>query len=379
MRIPPFLWLGCLLLCCAAQATTELRPSRGDEVIERLPAITRVRPTQAVAAISDSGAAAAQARAYIATARQTGDTRYWGRAQAVLAPWWNKPDAPAALAVLQATVQQGRHEFTAARAVLQAALRRSNGTDSGQAQGWLNLAALERLSGRYAQALRACDAVARAGQNFYALACELETRSLQGQADAARKGLAALRSQTQDGGQRSWLDSLLAESEERAGHDAAALAAYRSSLQEEPDLYTSIALADLLLRTGQAAEALAVLQPLPQTDAVLLRQAAAMRRLNNPAWKALRGTLREWNSELARRGDDLSLHGREQALVALWLDDDAPAALAIARLNLNLQREPIDWWVALQSARQAKDSSALQQLQTEMQAIGLVDARSSQP
>nr|WP_315232647.1 tetratricopeptide repeat protein [uncultured Albidiferax sp.] len=371
MRTTSFLCLAGLLLCGAAQAVTELRPGRGDEVIERLPAITRVRLAQT--AMPDPAAAAAQARAFIATARQTGDTRYWGRAQAALAPWWGQAEAPVALAVLQATVQQGRHEFQAALAVLQAALQR----DPGHAQGWLNLAALERLSGRYPQALRACEAVARAGQNFYAQACQLETQSLQGQTGAARKGLAALRAQTQDAGQHSWLDSLLAESEERAGHDAAALAAYQSSLQQEPDLYTSIALADLLLRTGKAADALALLQPLPQTDAVLLRQAAAMRRLDNPAWKPLRNTLREWNGELARRGDDLGLHGREQALVALWLDDDAPAALAIARRNLGLQREPIDWWVALQSARQAKDSSALQQLQTEMQATGLVDARSS--
>ena len=372
MRIPPFLWLACLLLCNAAHATTALHPSRGDEVIERLPTITRVRPAAVVSAVADPVAAATQARSHIATARQTGDTRYWGRAQAVLAPWWDKPDAPVDLAILQATVQQGRHDFKASRLILQAALRRS----PGHAQGWLNLAALERLSGHYAEALHACDAVARAGQTLYALACQLETQSMQGQNVAARKGFTQLLAETQDPAQISWLQSLLAESEERAGADAAALSAYQRSLQAEPDLYTSIALSDLLLRTGKTAQALAVLQPLPQTDAVLLRQATAMRRLNNPDWKTLRATLREWNAELARRGDDLTLHGREQALVALWLDDDAPGALQIARRNLDLQREPIDWWVALQSARQAKDALAVQQLQKDMQQVGIVDARS---
>ena len=372
MRIPPFLWLACLLLCNPAHATTALHPSRGDEVIERLPTITRVRPAAVVSAVADPVAAATQARSHIATARQTGDTRYWGRAQAVLAPWWDKPDAPVDLAILQATVQQGRHDFKASRLILQAALRRS----PGHAQGWLNLAALERLSGHYAEALHACDAVARAGQNLYALACQLETQSMQGQNVAARKGFTQLLAETQDPAQISWLQSLLAESEERAGADAAALSAYQRSLQAEPDLYTSIALSDLLLRTGKTAQALAVLQPLPQTDAVLLRQATAMRRLNNPDWKTLRATLREWNAELARRGDDLTLHGREQALVALWLDDDAPGALQIARRNLDLQREPIDWWVALQSARQAKDAVAVQQLQKDMQQVGIVDARS---
>ena len=373
MRIPPFLWLACVLLCSAAHAATELHPSRGDEVIERLPTITRVRPAAVVSAIADPVAATAQARAHIATARQTGDTRYWGRAQAVLAPWWDKADAPVDLAILQATVQQGRHDFKSSRAVLQSALRRA----PGHAQGWLNLAALERLSGHYAEALRACDAVARAGQNLYALACQLETQSLQGQTAAARKGFTQLLAGTQDPAQISWLQSLLAESEERAGAEAAALTAYQRSLQAEPDLYTSIALSDLLLRTGKTAQALAVLQALPQTDAVLLRQATALRRLNNPEWKILRATLREWNAELARRGDDLTLHGREQALVALWLDDDAPGALQIARRNLDLQREPIDWWVALQSARQAKDAAAVQQLQKDMQQVGIVDARSA--
>nr|WP_315209943.1 tetratricopeptide repeat protein [uncultured Albidiferax sp.] len=371
MRLPPILWLA-YLLCGPAHAATALHPSRGDEVVERLPTITRVRPAAVAPAIADPVTAATQARAHIATARQTGDTRYWGRAQAVLAPWWDQANAPVDLAVLQATVQQGRHDFQAARRILQAAVLRA----PGHAQGWLNLASLERLSGHYPEALRACEAVARAGQNLYALACQLETQSLQGQWDAARKGLTQLLAATQDPAQISWLQSLLAESEERAGRDDAARTAYQRSLQAQPDLYTSIALSDLLLRTGQTAQALAVLQPLPPTDAVLLRQATAMRRLDNPAWKTLRATLGEWNGELARRGDDLTLHGREQALVALWLDGDAPAALRIARRNLDLQREPIDWWVALQSARQAKDTAAVQQLHKDMQQVGIVDARS---
>lgn len=376
MRTTPILLLACLLFNSSAIAATALYPSRGDEVLERLPTITRVRPAAVVSTLADPVAdplaAAAQARAHIATARQTGDTRYWGRAQAVLAPWWDKADAPVDLAILQATVQQGRHDFKASRLILQSALHRA----PGHAQGWLNLAALERLSGHYLEALRACDAVARAGQNLYALACQLETRSLQGQTAAARKGFTQLLAATQDPAQTSWLQSLLAESEERAGADAAALTAYQRSLQAEPDLYTSIALSDLLLRTGKTTQAWAVLQPLPPTDAVLLRQATALRRLNNPDWKTLRATLREWDGELTRRGDDLTLHSREQALVALWLDDDAPGALQIARRNLLLQREPIDWWIALQSARQAKNTAAVQQLRQDMQQIGIVDVRS---
>ncbi len=316
-------------------------------------------------------AAALQARQDIAVARQTGDTRYWGRAQAALAPWWDRHDAPADLAVLQATVQQGRHEFEASRKVLTAILARA----PGHAQGWLNLAALERLSARYLPALAACDAVERAGQALYAQACRLETLSLQGQHAAAMQGLHGLLARAATDGQRSWLLSLLAEAQERAGSDRAAADAYTRSLALENDLYTAIAYSDLLLRSGKTRRALQVLSPLPETDAVLLRRAAAWRAVGDMRWTGVRATLRERTAELERRGDDATLHGREAALIALWLDDDPAGALKLARRNLLLQREPVDWWVALQSARAAKDAVAAGEIADAIHAAGLVDAR----
>ncbi|MDB5885885.1 MAG: hypothetical protein JWR74_2056 [Polaromonas sp.] len=360
-----------------ALAAAALQPQRDEDLLEVLPAVTHDRPVPpgamplAKPATTDVRTAALQAREAISVARQTGDTRYWGRAQAVLAPWWDRPEAPVDLAVLQATVQQGRHEFAASRAVLASALSRA----PGHAQGWLNLASLERLSARYAQALDACDAVARAGQSLYAEACRLETRSLQGGQQQAGQGLQALISQTTEPGQRSWLLSLLAESQERAGQDAAAGASYAGSLKAEHDLYTAIAFSDLLLRTGKTGQALQILAPLPETDAVLLRRAAAWKRLGDARWTGARQVLQTRVDELKRRGDDAALHGRELALAALWLDADGPAALRFARSNLQLQREPLDWWAALQSARLANDGAALAEIETAIRAAGLHDAR----
>ncbi len=370
------LFASALLLSQASSgAVSELVPQRDDEVVEVLPAPTRTRPPRALVAAPtpDLPALLRQLRSEIGLARQTGDTRYWGRAQALLARWWDKPDAPVEVAVLQATVQQGRHEFAAARRVLEAALARA----PGHAQGWLNLASLERLQGAYAAALRACDAVARAGAALYAQACQLETVSLQGQGSAAEDGLRELAQGSQDDAQRAWLMSLLAESLERSGRSAAALTAYRHSLALDSDLYTAIALADLLLRSNSPAEALQVLTGRPDTDAVLLRRAAAWRTLADARWMATRDILHERAQELRRRGDDPGLHGRELALLALWLDDDAPGALALAQRNLELQREPIDWWVALQSARQVGDGGALGALQARLRASGLHDRRLS--
>ena len=358
----------------SALAVTPLQPSRDDEVLEVLSAVTRNRPAGAGATTRqtpDPAAAATAARQDIAMARQTGDTRYWGRAQAVLTSWWDRADAPTDLAVLQATVQQGRHEFEASRKILTSTLART----PGHAQGWLNLAALERLSARYAESLAACEAVARAGQDLYATACRLETMSLQGQHSVATQGLQTLISQTTNPQQRSWLLSLLAESQERAGHDGAATLSYQRSLELESDLYTAIAYSDLLLRTGRPAQALEALAKQPDTDAVLLRRATAWRRVGDARWTGVRTLLNERSAELLRRGDDPGLHGREFALTALWLDDDAPHALALARRNLLLQREPLDWWVAVQSARQAKDPVALADLAGAVHTAGLNDRR----
>jgi hypothetical protein len=369
----------CSLWACAALAggsvgaATPLHPTHGEEVIEVLQSVTRVRlsapPT--ASAKPDLASALQVARAAVQDARQSGEARYWGRAQAALSPWWDAADAPSAAAVLQATVQQGRHEFTAARQVLINTVAR----EPGNAQAWLNLAALERLSGQYPQALHACAAVARAGQALYAQACALETQSLQGRHQDAATGLRHLLAQSRDREQSAWLLSLAAENEERAGHDGAAHRAYVASLSLAPDLYTSLAYSDLQLRTGQPALALQTLSPLPATDAVLLRRARAMQRLNQPAWASLRATLREREQALQQRGDDLKLHGRERALTALWLDHDPRQALVLARDNLKLQREPIDWWLALHSAYQASDTQALANLQREVASTGLRDAR----
>ncbi|MEO7954865.1 MAG: hypothetical protein ABIR35_12365, partial [Polaromonas sp.] len=165
------------------------------------------------------------------------------------------------------------------------------------------------------------------------------------------------------------------ESDERAGQDAAAADAYTRSLAAEHDLYTAIAFSDLLLRTGKTAQAEQILASLPETDAVVLRRAVAWKRLGDARWSTGRQILKTRVEELQRRGDDASLHGRELALAALWLDEDAAQALPLARSNLRLQREPLDWWVALQSARLARDGAALAEIESAIRAAGLRDTR----
>ena len=352
----------------AHAAGRDLTPSSDNQVIETLPA--RVR---SITLTSTPEAAAATARQAITLARQTADPRYLGRAQATLAPWWDKKDAPVELAVLQATVLQSRHEFDAARVVLNHVLKR----EPSHAQSWLTLATLERLSGNYPAALLACDQVARAGAVLYAQACKYETVSLQGGQDQASRGLQDLQRQTADVSIRAWLLSLQAENDERAGRDQLAWSVYQASLALEQDGYTALVAADMLLRTQRPREAKTLLAGQPNSDAVLIRRAQAAKLLQDPAWQAMAKEVRERFTALALRGDTPATHAREQALAYLWLDADGARALQAAKLNLTLQKEPFDWWLAMASAKLAGQNADLQDLRAQVVALGLSDARLS--
>jgi hypothetical protein len=351
----------------------DIKPNSDEQIIEKLPARVSASGDTSLAATPQARVALAQEA--IRLTRQTSDPRHLGRAQAALAPWWGKPDAPVAVAVLQATVQQSRHEFAAARSVLAAALAR----EPRQAQGWLTLANLERIAGRYEASLKACDQVAAAGASLYAQACQLETRSMLGEHLLARRGFTKLSVQFADRETQAWILSLLAESEERAGEDDLALKAYRQSLGLAEDTYTSLALADLFLRTARPTPALAVLRNQPNSDAVLIRRAYAMKLLGDPSWVALQIEIAERFQALERRGDDPGAHARERALAALWLEEDVAKGSRLAHANLDIQKEPADWLIAATTARLFASrkgvSKDLDKLKQSLQAQGLVDAR----
>ncbi len=134
-----------------------------------------------------------------------------------------------------------------------------------------------------------------------------------------------------------------------------------------------MAKADLLLRLGRGPEALTVLSAAPDTDAVLLRRARAHRMTNQPEWKTLRAELLNRQQAQEQRGEQLDAHAREYALTALWLLDDAAQAQRWAQRNLALQKEPVDWRLALDVARQTGDRKGFFQLRAQLEVSGLMD------
>ena len=57
----------------------------------------------------------------------------------------------------------------------------------------------------------------------------------------------------------------------------------------------------------------------------------------------------------------------------MWLLDDAAQAQRWAQRNLALQKEPVDWRLALDVARQAGDRKGFFQLRARLEVSGLID------
>jgi hypothetical protein len=356
------------LLMSMAQAK-DFTAGSADQVIEKL------APRSATSLQANDPVRAEQAaRAAITQARESADPRYLGRAQAILAPWWSRADAPVEIATLQATILQSRHEFSAARTVLQTVVQ-SPAASAQKAQAWLTLATLDRLQADYRAALHSCEQVARSGEVFYAQACQLETVSLMGQQALAQRGFEPLMAAAQDAATRAWLLSLQAEHFERVAQDDQAAQSYQQSLQLAQDSYTALAAADLWLRRGQGARALAALAQQAESDSVLLRKAYALKLQGDARWQTLADVLQERFAALDARRDDPAAHARERALYHLWIDGDTARALISATLNLVQQREPIDWWLALSSAERAGQSAQLARFREQLDKSGLRDAR----
>ncbi|MEO8628641.1 MAG: hypothetical protein ABI612_11150, partial [Betaproteobacteria bacterium] len=119
-------------LCAASPAhAVPFVPTDDQQVLETLPfsprdpamrelQILRVRQMQQP---NSMPIAVQTARRYIELGRTTGDPRYSGYAQAALGPWWQQPDPPRDVLVLRATLRQHVHQFDAALADLDLALK----------------------------------------------------------------------------------------------------------------------------------------------------------------------------------------------------------------------------------------------------------------
>lgn len=355
---PALLVLTLVWVLPAAQATPSV-PAQDDEIVERLPsrpdAAQRARRAALARDPRQLPLALATAQQALLRARHEGDPRELGSAQAALAPWWRDPRPPAPVRLLRATILQSRHAFDAARADLDGLVAEPATPAALRAQALLTRASLQQLRGRFDAARADCEALRQPGYAALgdglqrtAQACLIELQSLTGDPQRARQALDAL---ARVGGADPWLALLRAELAERLGDDRAAPRHYEAA-SAAGDVYTLAAWADWCLDRGRAREALAVLERGPdQADALLLRRAIAWHQLGDGRAAAAAASLRERFAAIRQRGD--SPHLREEARLALDIDHDAPRALALARQQWALQKEPADAVLLWRAARAA--------------------------
>jgi tetratricopeptide (TPR) repeat protein len=346
-------------------------PSSDSTVLVELPAGTHYADVSARRlAQSRVDVAIPLAQFYIQQSRLSGDLRYLGYAQAVLVPWINQnPPVPDAL-VLEATLQQSRHEFDASLVTLEHALA----ARPEDPQALLIQATVLRVLGRYPQAGASCERFSRMVDPRLGALCVQSLRGLNGHLESAYTALKQISPQGWSSAEKSWLYSELGEMAARLGRDDDAQRWFQEDLTLVPtDFYVRAAYADLLLRQGRPAEVLTLLEGRENFEPLLLRIAIARRQLRDPRLSQSSALLAAAFAAEEQRGE--AVHRREQARFLLEVEDQPALSLAAALKNWAVQREPDDVLVLVSAAKAAGDLAAAQPAIDFVRASGLGDVR----
>ena len=376
MKTPFSLLCSCLpLLAWAAPYT----PKDGSAVIEQLP--RRADATQSElrglrqqlnATPQDLALAASLAQRYIALARSETDPRYLGYAQAALAPWWRQTAPPLPVRLLRATILQSTHQFGFALQDLDAIIAQQ----PQNAQAWLTRATVLTVQGDYKQATAACARLSALTTQLVTVTCLANIASVTGRV-ASSERLLDLTLQRSSGAAPeldSWALTLLAEMATRRGEFGLAEARYQQALAQQPrDSYLLGAYADFLLDRQRPQEVVKLLKEQQRIDALLLRYALALQALpgQQTAFLAAKEELAARFHAAMQRGD--TVHQREQARFALFLQQDAPAALRLAQQNWAIQKEVPDMRIVLEAALAARNDGAAQPVLAWIAANGVED------
>jgi hypothetical protein len=376
-------WLIACLIACLVMAPARgapYVPANDAEVLEELPyrasdpLSARLRSERARLARQPDNVrlAAHLAREYLELGRESGDPRYAGYAQAALMPWWQLPAPPREVLLLRAVLHQRVHEFAAALSDL----TRLIDTDPRDVQGRLTRATVLTVLGSFAAAADDCRALAALVDPLITATCLGAVAGVSGELAPSRARLAAALTEgpQAEAGVREWTLTTLAELAERAGDELAAEAYFRGALAlDGGDPYLLAAWSDFLIAQHRSREVLELLQGARRSDPLLLRCALAEKALGLPAWRASAGELAARIAASRLRGD--RVHLREEARYALELQGDVRGALALARENWQVQKEPADLLILAASAVAADDAAALTAVHAWLASSHLEDAR----
>ena len=360
----------CISLLCACLPMLALAapytPKDGSAVIEQLPRRAdatqmqlRDLRQQLTATPQDLALATGLAQRYISLARSETDPRYLGYAQAALAPWWRQAAPPLPVRLLRATILQSTHHFGPALQDLDFVIAQ----EPANGQAWLTRATVLTVQGDYAKATASCARLSALSTQLVTVTCIANVASVTGRAATSEQllDLTLQRSAGVAPELESWALTLLAEMATRRGETTLAEARYKKALAQQPrDSYLLGAYTDFLLDRQRAQEVVKLLQDQQRIDALLLRYALALQALpgQQAAFQAAKAELAARFHAAMQRGD--TVHQREQARFALFLQQDVAAALQLAQKNWAIQKEVPDMRILLEAALAARNYAAAQ-------------------
>ena len=330
-------------------------PASDSDALERLPSragnsLARTERALREALARDNkniNVAVQAAQLHIANARKDSDPRQLGQAEAVLSPWWGEASPPVPVLILRATIRQSVHEFTAARADLEQAVKR----DPKNSQAWLTLSTIQQVTGDLSGAARSCEQLSANSILFISITCRSTVDAANGRAAFAYEQLDILLEQSAGipSSLRSWATTLQAEIAQRLGKNRDAERLFRASLAiDRDDAYTIAAYADFLLDQARPDAVLKLIAADTRADNLLLRRAIAARQTNAPDANALIDILQARFDAAHARGN--RVHLREEARFELQLRNRPAAALKLAQENWLVQKEPADVRILIESA-----------------------------
>jgi tetratricopeptide (TPR) repeat protein len=302
------------------------------------------------------GSAVQLATRYIERGRSEGDPRLLGQAQAILTPWWNEPIPPVSTLLLRATIRQNAHEFEQALADLDQVLA----VQPTNAQAWLTKASILQVQGRYDEARRVCQRLARLAASHVLLGCLSDIGGLTGQSAKSQELLrTALSNPGLSGRERIWLTTIQAETAARTGAIREAEQSFSEAFKVGiKSQYLLSAYADYLLDQRRYQDVISLLRSEMRADGLLLRLALAEQALELPVFQNHAAELAARFAAGRERG--MTVHVREEARFTLALLHDAGRALPLAETNWSVQREPADARILLECALADKNRAAAQ-------------------
>ena len=353
-------------------------PRSQDIVVETLPdsIVALARELRADSASRDPGRAvpserdlqALQQQAFAAyrVAAETGEPRAYGRALALLERWPDEQEKPALMHVLMAAVLQHNHDFEPALVELQSALA----IEPRNAQAHLMRAQISLVIADYDAARDSCLTLQSLVRYPLALNCHAQLDGVTGRAEQALAAVTSMLQKTEELSAQDQveLNITAAGIAHRLGFSAEAEQHYIAALQMSPaNGYVLVNYAAMLIESQRFDDVVSLLDALADSAMstemqILLAEALSASPSQHSRERAQKvvASVQEVFDAAAMRGEGLP--NKELARFALTLRQRPDEALAAAKKNWVLQKEPSDTLLLAQAARSASDVEQLMEI-----------------